>query len=59
MARVAEQSERYSDMIDFLDPLIAEKGADLSVDERNLLSAGFKNLVSSHRVAFRTISVLL
>jgi len=59
MARVAEQSERYSDMLDYLEPLIVEKGSELSADERNLLSAGFKNLVSTHRVAFRTISVLL
>ena len=46
MARVAEQSERYQDMVDFLKPLIKEKGSGLSNDERNLLSVAFKNLVS-------------
>jgi ABC-type branched-subunit amino acid transport system ATPase component len=46
MARVAEQSERFRDMVDFLKPVIKEKGASLSTDERNLLSVAFKNLVS-------------
>jgi len=46
MARVAEQSERFKDMVDFLKPVIKEKGAGLSTDERNLLSVAFKNLVS-------------
>jgi len=46
MARVAEQSERFKDMVDFLKPVIKEKGSALSGDERNLLSVAFKNLVS-------------
>lgn len=46
MARVAEQSDRYRDMVDFLKPVIKEKGAALTNDERNLLSVAFKNLVS-------------
>ena len=46
MARVAEQSERFKDMVDFLKPVIKEKGSALTGDERNLLSVAFKNLVS-------------
>ena len=46
MARVAEQSERFRDMVDFLKPVIMDKGPALSSDERNLLSVAFKNLVS-------------
>ena len=46
MARVAEQSERFRDMVDFLKPVINEKGPALTQDERNLLSVAFKNLVS-------------
>jgi hypothetical protein len=45
MARVAEQSERYQDMISYMAPLIEEKGSNMSVDERNLLATAFKNLV--------------
>jgi 14-3-3 protein epsilon len=46
LARVAEQSERFRDMINFLKPVISEKGADLTYDERNMVSVAFKNLVS-------------
>ncbi len=58
MARVAEQSERFRDMVDFLKPVIREKGASLTTDERNLLSVAFKNLVSQQRTAIRTISAI-
>ena len=58
LARVAEQAERFDDMVDFLRPVIKSKGATLSIEERNLLSVGFKNLVSSKRTALRTISAI-
>ena len=58
MARVAEQSERFRDMVDFLKPVIQEKGSLLSQDERNLLSVAFKNLVSQQRTAIRTIGAI-
>lgn len=58
MARVAEQSERFRDMVDFLKPVIKEKGASLTTDERNLLSVAFKNLVSQQRTAIRTIAAI-
>lgn len=58
MARVAEQSERFNDMVDFLIPVIKEKGASLSNDERNLLSVSFKNLISQQRTAIRTIAAI-
>ena len=58
MARVAEQSERFEDMVDFLKPVIKEKGSTLSNDERNLLSVAFKNLISSQRSGIRTIAAI-
>ena len=58
MARVAEQSERFRDMVDFLKPVLRDKGSNLSNDERNLLSVAFKNLVSQQRTAIRTISAI-
>ena len=56
MARIAEQSERYADMIDYLKLVIEQKGADMSSDERSLLSVAFKNLVADKRTAWRTVA---
>lgn len=45
-------------MVDFLEKVLQEKGADVSSDERNLLSVAFKNLISSKRAACRTIQAI-
>jgi 14-3-3 protein epsilon len=58
LARVAEQAERFEDMVNFLELVLKEKGADVSSDERNLLSVAFKNLISSKRAACRTIAAI-
>ena len=58
LARVAEQAERFEDMVEFLKAVLDQKGADLTADERNLLSVAFKNLISSKRTAWRTISAI-
>jgi len=58
MARVADQAERYEDMIDFLKLIIGNKEAELTSDERNLLSVGFKNYINSSRTAWRTIEAI-
>ena len=58
MARVADQAERYEDMVKFLKEIMSESEEDLSVDVRNLLSVGFKNLIGSRRAAWRTISAI-
>merc|ERR1712079_58669 len=58
LARVAEQAERFEDMVDFLSKVLQEKGADVTSDERNLLSVAFKNLISSKRAACRTIQAI-
>jgi len=58
MARVADQAERYDDMLDFLIQVIENKDTELTPDERNLLSVGFKNYISSARTAWRTIEAI-
>jgi 14-3-3 protein epsilon len=58
LARVAEQAERFEDMVDFLEKVLREKGAAVTSDERNLLSVAFKNLISSKRAACRTITAI-
>lgn len=45
-------------MVEFLKPVLDAKGGDLTSDERNLLSVAFKNLISSKRTAWRTISAI-
>lgn len=58
MARVAEQAERFDDMVDFLREVISSKDSDFTTEERNLLSVGFKNLIGGKRTALRTIAAI-
>ena len=58
LARVAEQAERFEDMVEYLKPVLDTKGSSLSADERNLLSVAFKSLISSKRTAWRTITAI-
>ena len=58
LARVAEQAERFDDMVDFLSKVLDEKHGEVNSDERNLLSVAFKNLISSKRAACRTIAAI-
>merc|ERR1711862_1051088 len=58
LARVAEQAERFEDMVNYLSAVLDAKGQDVSSDERNLLSVAFKNLISSKRAACRTIAAI-
>jgi len=53
-ARLAEQAERYEDMIKYMKT-VAHSGVQLSNEERNLLSVAYKNSVGTRRVAWRTI----
>jgi len=57
MARLAEQAERYEDMVEYMKR-VATMGAELSLDERNLLSVGYKNSVGSRRQAWRAIHAM-
>jgi 14-3-3 protein epsilon len=55
LARIAEQSEQYDDMIDILKPYFEMKAVDedLSSEERNLLQVAYKNAVGLRRIAWR------
>jgi len=55
LARVTEQSERYEETVKYMEDIVKNKGQDLSVEERNLLSVAFKNCVSSRRSAWRSV----
>lgn len=57
LARVAEQADRFEDMINFLQ-VLGDKAEDLKVEERNLLSVAFKNAVGQRRTAWRAVSAI-
>ncbi|XP_019185845.1 PREDICTED: 14-3-3 protein 1 [Ipomoea nil] len=59
MAKLAEQAERYEEMAKFMDGLVissATSGFELTVEERNLLSVAYKNVIGSQRAAWRIVS---
>jgi 14-3-3 protein epsilon len=55
LAMLAEQSNRFEEMIAFLEDMVKSRDQDLNSDERNLLSIAYKNAVSARRTALRTI----
>lgn len=55
MAKLAEQAERYDDMVKYMKDLTV-KGQKLTDEQRNLLSVAFKNVVGARRSAWRIIS---
>jgi len=54
-AKLAEQAERYDDMASSMKA-VTETGAELSNEERNLLSVAYKNVVGARRSSWRVIS---
>jgi len=54
-AKLAEQAERYDEMADHME-MVGKEPAELSVEERNLLSVAYKNAVGSRRAAWRIIT---
>eukprot|EP00817_Percolomonadidae_sp_ATCC50343_P005012 CAMPEP_0117424922 /NCGR_PEP_ID=MMETSP0758-20121206/5269_1 /TAXON_ID=63605 /ORGANISM="Percolomonas cosmopolitus, Strain AE-1 (ATCC 50343)" /LENGTH=181 /DNA_ID=CAMNT_0005209041 /DNA_START=28 /DNA_END=570 /DNA_ORIENTATION=+ len=57
MARVAEQSERYNDMVNYMKQ-VACMNVELTVEERNLLSVAYKNVVGTRRASWRVVHAL-
>jgi len=59
MARFAETAERYDDMCKFMRALVQhiDKNSDLTVEERNLLSVAYKNVIGARRASWRTLNV--
>uniref|UniRef100_A0AAF5Q472 14-3-3 domain-containing protein n=1 Tax=Wuchereria bancrofti TaxID=6293 RepID=A0AAF5Q472_WUCBA len=54
-AKLAEQAERYDDMAQSMKR-VTELGAELTNEERNLLSVAYKNVVGARRSSWRVIS---
>ncbi|XP_020594439.1 14-3-3-like protein F, partial [Phalaenopsis equestris] len=60
LVQLAEQSERYDDMVEFMEKVTEAAEAeqeDLTADERNLLSLAYKCVIGPRRAAWRTVSL--
>jgi len=55
MAKLAEQAERYDEMLHSMK-IVANFDTELSVEERNLLSVAYKNVIGTRRSSWRIIS---
>lgn len=54
-AKLAEQAERFDEMVtDMKD--VAKQPQELTVEERNLLSVAYKNVIGSRRASWRVIT---
>ncbi|CAN1123244.1 14-3-3-like protein D [Linum perenne] len=54
-AKLAEQAERYDEMVEAMKN-VAKCGVELTVEERNLLSVGYKNVIGAKRASWRILS---
>lgn len=54
-AKLAEQAERFDEMVDHMKA-VAVLQFELNVEERNLLSVAYKNVIGSRRASWRVIS---
>lgn len=55
MAKLAEQAERYDEMVEAMKAVAALQ-VELTVEERNLLSVAYKNVVGSRRASWRIVT---
>ncbi|KMZ62305.1 hypothetical protein ZOSMA_476G00020 [Zostera marina] len=57
LAKMAEQAERYQEMAEYMENLVRDvpMEGELTVEERNLFSVAYKNMVGSRRAARRIV----
>eukprot|EP00128_Syssomonas_multiformis_P014093 Colp12_sorted_trinity150504_noHs@1300 len=55
LARLSEQAERYDEMVEAMKK-VAKLDVELTVEERNLLSVAYKNVIGARRASWRIIS---
>lgn len=56
IARLAEHAERYDEMVDAMKMVAKADNQALTVEERNLLSVAYKNVIGSRRASWRILS---
>ncbi|KAF2454616.1 putative 14-3-3 family protein ArtA [Lineolata rhizophorae] len=55
LAKLAEQAERYEEMVENMKT-VASADQELSVEERNLLSVAYKNVIGARRASWRIVT---
>ncbi|KAL6828632.1 14-3-3 domain-containing protein [Trichoderma camerunense] len=55
LAKLAEQAERYEEMVENMK-IVASEDRDLTVEERNLLSVAYKNVIGARRASWRIVT---
>ncbi|KAF9161063.1 14-3-3 protein [Actinomortierella ambigua] len=55
LAKLAEQAERYEEMVEYMKK-VASSDNELTVEERNLLSVAYKNVIGARRASWRIVS---
>ena len=58
LARLAEQCDRFDEMVEYVSLFSKANEEELTIDERNILSVAFKNVVGTRRAAWRVISLI-
>lgn len=55
LAKLSEHAERYDEMVGFMKSCV-EESKELTVEERNLLSVAYKNVVGARRASWRIVA---
>lgn len=55
LAKLSEQAERFDEMVENMKAVV-KSGMELTVEERNLLSVAYKNVIGSRRASWRVLS---
>ncbi len=55
VAKLAEKAERYDEMVESMKK-VSSMDVELTVEERNLLSVAYKNVIGASRAAWRIVS---
>ena len=55
LSRIYERAEKYSDMFKYVINYV-KMDPNLNMDERNILSASFKNVISDKRASWRLLN---
>lgn len=57
LAKLSEQAERYEEMVEFMEKVAKTVDVEeLTVEERNLLSVAYKNVIGARRASWRIVS---